>query len=127
MERPLTSIEPATEGLLTAFYGRPPPRTVRALVAVRDGKPIGVAGVWRGAERLVMFSDLSPEARADKRLMVRGIRAVLGLVRDTGLPVHAVADKEVEGSERLLERVGFHRLTDEVWECRDFSTGRRRS
>ena len=46
--------------------------------------------------------------------MIRGIRAVMEMVGN--LPVHALADPEIEGSERLLEHMGFKRLQDRIYE-----------
>jgi hypothetical protein len=111
-------IVPATADLLQRFYGAAPTRSQRAVVAIKDDRVIGVAGVYPDGERAVMFSDLTDELRADKRAVVRGIRAVLELASKRDMPVHAWADPKVEGSERLLLHMGFEHLKDRVYQWR---------
>lgn len=108
-------IVPATAALLERFYGFVPKRSQRAMVAVKDERVIGVAGVYTDDERLVMFTDLTDELRHDKRTMVRGIREVMKLATRRDLPVYAWADPEIEGSERLLDHVGFEHIRDRVY------------
>lgn len=109
---------PATAELLRRFYGDAPRRSQKAVVALDGDKVAGVAGVYVDDERLVMFSEMSDEVRANKRLMVKGIRAVLKLVERDGLPVHALADQEIEGSDKLLLHMGFTHLQDRIYEWR---------
>lgn len=102
----MTEIRPATAELLARFYGQAPTRTQRAVVAVDGERVIGVAGVYPDGARMVMFSELTDELKRDKRAIVRGIRAVRRLA-PAGVPVHALADPDIAGSEVLLEHMGF--------------------
>lgn len=111
----MTEIVTATAEILERFYGDAPARTVRAIAAVRDDRVIGVAGVYADGSRLVMFSQLTDELRRDRRSIVRGIRRLTELARARRMPVHAVADAAIEGSERLLEHIGFQRVSPEVF------------
>lgn len=101
-----TAIVPATRELLTAFYGEPPARSMRAFVGLADGVPLAVFGLYYDEARLVLFSDIKPEARRFKKSLVAGAFRVMDLARELGLPVHAVAGC-ADGSVRLLERLGF--------------------
>lgn len=108
-------IVPATAELLKRFYGEAPKRTQKAVVALAGERVVGVAGVYVDEERQVMFSDLTDELRRDKRTVIRGIRAVMQLA-SAKMPVHALADPQIEGSETLLEHMGFKPLEGRVYE-----------
>lgn len=110
-----TEIVPATTEQLQAFRGRTLERSVRAVAAVRNGKVLGVAGIYPGSAGWVMFADLSEEVRRDRRLVVRGYRAVQDLARRRPMPVVAIADPEIPGSDVLLEHMGFQRVAPEVF------------
>jgi hypothetical protein len=111
----LVHIVPATAELLERFYGSAPTRSQRAVVAIKDDRVIGVAGIYTEDESSVMFSDLTDELRKDKRTVVRGIREVMKLAARRALPVYALADPEVDGSERLLLHMGFEHYRDGIY------------
>ena len=90
-------------------------RHTQRAVAVMDGDTVlGVGGVRVEGERLVMFAEISDALRANKRALVRGMRALMKLA-DRGIQVHAAADPDIEGSDRLLAHMGFEHAQDEVW------------
>lgn len=107
---------PATMELLQRFYGEKPARSQRAVVAMKGDRIVGVAGIYTDAERSVMFSEMTDECRKDKRAVVMGIRAVMALAKARAMPVHALADPGIEGSERLLEHMGFEHLRDGIYQ-----------
>lgn len=111
-------IRPATPELLREFYGNEmPPRTVRAVVCVdSDGKVIGVGGYYVDGVRAVVFSDTTPEARSNKRLIIKATRATLDMVRATGLT--GVAQRETPESATYLEHFGFREFMPGVYEWR---------
>ena len=109
-------VVPATAELLHRFYGEAPKRSQRAVVALDGERVVGVAGVYVDDERWVMFSDLTEELRKDKRTIIKGIRAVMKMTQGRDLPVHALADPEIEGSEVLLEHMGFRPITDRIYQ-----------
>lgn len=109
-----TEIVPATAEMLERCGGVPA-KTVRAVAAVRGAEVIGVAGVYSSEAGWVMFADLTDELRADKRAIVRGIRAVLELVRRRRMVVVALADPEIRGSATLLEHIGFRRALGDAF------------
>lgn len=107
----MTEIRPATVELLTAFYGAPPARSMRAFVGLADGSALAVFGLAYEEGRMLLFSDLKPEARRYKKTLVQGAFRVMALARAMNVPVHAVAGC-ADGSVRLLERLGFERVGD---------------
>lgn len=107
---------PATMELLQRFYGEKPTRSQRAIVALKDERIVGVAGIYTDQERTVMFSQMTDECRKDKRTLVKGIRAVMSIAKARAMPVHALADPGIEGSEKLLEHMGFEHLKDGIYQ-----------
>lgn len=101
----MTEIRPATSDDFLRLNGEVPVRTARALSVVRGEDVIGIAGVYRDGWSLVAFSDFTDELRADKRSIVRLKRAFMPLL--DGHEVFAHADPEIEGSDVLLENLGF--------------------
>ena len=100
----MTSIlRPATAADLKAFYGDKPRPTVRAIVGVVDGVPLGVAGISYERGQLMLFSDLKPEGRKYRKAIVKAARMVLEMAK--GIPILALA--EHPSSCRFLTRLGF--------------------
>ena len=111
-----TEILPATAIDIETFYGEPPKRSMRAFVGLADGVPLACFGLYYDTGRMVLFSDIKPEARRYRKTLVSGAFRVMDLARELGVPVHAVAGC-VDGSVRLLERLGFTRQGNlYVWE-----------
>ena len=103
-----TEIVPAAEGMLDT------PHTVKAIAVVRGGEVLGVGGLIVGTQ--MIFARITDALRQDKRSLVKACRAVLGLTAIR--PLYAHADPEIEGSERLLEHMGFRPTgTRGVFEC----------
>ena len=105
----MVEIRPATQELLRAFSGEDHRRTVRALVALEDGEVIGAAGLYVDPERLVCFAKLTERMRKHPRAIVRAAKRLLEMARGRA-PVHAMADPQIEGSVKLLERLGFEKF-----------------
>lgn len=104
------AIVPATRDLLEQFYGHPQSRSVRALAAVLDGKPICVAGVHCDGARYIAFAEITPLMREKYPLSgMRMARRVMQMIRDLRVPVYTAADCRVEAAHRFLEHLGFAR------------------
>lgn len=113
----MITILPATPELMARSPVGKPPWTVQAVVGVaEDGDVVGVAGVYPAQFRLVMFADMLPAMRADKRALVRGIRMLMGMVKPKRIPIQAVADPAIEGSATLLKHLGFEHRTGDVYQ-----------
>lgn len=112
-----TKIIPVTPEMYEEFVGEPAKVTLRAVAAVKEGRIIGMAGVYvdRKFNRLAMFSHLTDEIRKDRRTIARGIRILMGIAARMRLDVHAVADETVPGSEKLLQHMGFVKNTVGVY------------
>ena len=103
-------IVPATTELVQDFYGYIPPKTIRAIVAVKDGETIAVGGVFNIGMGWMVFSDMKPEFQKDKRNIAKGAWAIRKLIENIQLPVYAKA-ADVEGAETLIDHIGV-----ELWD-----------
>ncbi len=109
-------IVPATADLVRAFYGKLP-RTMKALVAVVDGRPICVAGTFVNPDGVtVVFADIRDEMRAHKKTGMRMAWRVMAMVRASGVKTFAKADCNIEPAVRFLEHLGFTKRGD-VWQA----------
>ena len=67
-----------------------------------------------------MFSDMRPEVRVQlknhRRILILAARRVMAIACRRRIPVRALADPDVEGSEALLKHFGFSPLAQGVWE-----------
>lgn len=97
----------ATPALVEAYYGKPAPFTFRGHVALLDGKPVGVGGVYYDDGNPVAFSDMGEEMRARKRDIVRAIRLLKRQFDASKAALYAVASREEATSQSLLARLGF--------------------
>jgi len=106
-----------TSELLANYYGKPQKETVKALVAVKDGKPVGVAGLKIHDAKMIAFMSISDELRNDKqfrRILIQGYRKWLRLI-PYRLPVFALADQCIDGAESFLKHCGFERVKGDIW------------
>lgn len=104
------NIRPATKADLDRFYADRPQRpTVSALVGeTDDGEILGIGGLAYVAGKVLMFSDLTPEARKHKVSMHRIATMLVGQCRDAGHKL-VYAEGAEPTSERWLTKLGFER------------------
>lgn len=99
----------ATPELARAYYGGLPPYSFKGYVALLDGKPIGIGGVFfNGAP--VAFSEMKDEMRTRTKDKARAVRVLERLINTYKSPVVAVAAEPT--SVPLLTKLGFQ-LTGE--------------
>lgn len=109
------AIVPATAMHWEQFYGAPPPRSFRGLVAVHDGVPLAIGGTYVQGDCKVAFAAVKPEMRERfRKTGVRLAREVMAMIRASGVPVLAVADPQIEAAPRFLEHLGFHPVHEGV-------------
>lgn len=108
----MTEIRPATAEDFVRLRASTP-KTARAYVAVRGEEVIGVGGVYRDGVSLVVFSELTDTLRKDRRTMVRLKRAVIPMIQPRTL---AFADPDIDGSDALLEHMGFEPLDGRIYQ-----------
>jgi hypothetical protein len=100
-------IVPATQELLSRYYGERPYPRIRGFVAIQDGEPIGVGGIAYRGEALEVFSDLKPEMKAHKKTLYKTARRIVEILRQKRLPAYACANPEEPTADRFLTRLGF--------------------
>lgn len=102
----------ATAADLEAFYGHPWQQTIRAMVAVMDGKPIAVVGLVRNDGVNALFSDTAPEAEPFLKSVkvMRMVKNVMKFVESSRLPVVTIADNPA-----FVERLGFTQVDGDIY------------
>lgn len=100
---------PATPDLVREYYGGPPPYSFKGYVALLDGKPIGIGGVFFHGHP-VAFSEMKDEMRPRLKDKARAVRVLERLIESYRCPVFAVAAEPT--SIALLTKLGFA-LTDQ--------------
>lgn len=102
-------IVPATQELLTEYYGAPPPVTMRAFVLVEDDKPVAVAGfLYRATRERVIFSEARPEVFKHRKLWVmRLAKMLMKIADDNEWTLVADPDKDIQSASKFLEHLGF--------------------
>ncbi len=101
------SFRTATQEDALEFFGELPPFSFKGIVAVEDGKVIGIGGISRTGGVLTAFSDMKPEMRKYKREMVMTCRMIVAMIKQQDRPVYAVANNSEPTSLSLLVRLGF--------------------
>ena len=103
----MTNIEivPATQELAFKFYGFTPPKTIKAVAAVKENEVVGIAGIFKAGLVWMLFSDMKQDVLDDKRSMVKAIRQLRKIVENTRIPVYAKADENKEGAETLIGHI----------------------
>jgi len=105
----------ATRELIEEYYGHPMIRSCVAYVGLKDGVPIAVSGYYNDTNHRVIFSSMKPEARKYPILIYKTAKRIMADVGNT--PLYAIADENIDASERFLERLGFVKIKGEVWRC----------
>lgn len=95
---------PATPALARAYYGGPPPYSFKGYVALLDGKPIGIGGIFYNGHP-VAFSEMKDEMRPRRKDKARAVRVLEQLIKAQKSPVFAVAVEPT--SVPLLTKLGF--------------------
>ena len=113
----MLEVRQATAADVIEWYEGYPPATLRAWVAVLDGRVVGIAGVAYGGlskSRFVpeAFSEFKPELQPYLRSpqVQTAIRRVVKMIRTTRPGPIAYADSKHPGAERLLTRLGAVRI-----------------
>lgn len=113
-------IVPATAEVIAKYYGKHLPLTVRAVAAMEDDDIIGIGGVYFADSSAVLFSDMSERLRRNKRLMIKGIRAINEIISHVialGLPLYAKEADGIDGTEILMRHMEFDPVDakEKVW------------
>lgn len=99
----------ATASDVLRFYGERPPQTLRAIIIVQDGEPVGIIGLASENGFGKMFSEYKPFLKGKLRCMMilRAIKLAMSFAERCPMPVVAIAQPDEPHSPQLLERLGF--------------------
>lgn len=117
----MTAIVPLTAAHFDDFDGERPTMTVWGLAVVDAGRVLGVAAIYPEAGSLMLIARFAPAGRElltvarGKRWLLLAARRVLDLASTRHLPIYAIADTAIDGSEALLEHLGFGRYHKEAY------------
>jgi hypothetical protein len=104
---PRVEIRPSTKEDYQAFYGfEAMPFTVRSLSFFLDGALKGLGGVRLERGVYIAFSDMKEDVKVSKATIYRCGLAVMGLIKEMGISVLAVA-KNDQTAPAFLKRLGF--------------------
>jgi hypothetical protein len=103
-------IVPATAALAAAWFGGPPPFTMRGCVAVKGDRPVAIFGVYWIEGTAIAFSEWLPElgARAIARCFREGEKVL------QSVPGTMYAVPQPDQAPTLLARLGFVPTGDEA-------------
>ena len=91
------------------FFGHRHKNSMRAYTAVLDGEPVGVAGIYYDGVRIIAFSIANEEARKKYKFAVyKMAKKVVDILQERNIIAYAIADPEIEGSDKLLRHLGFN-------------------
>lgn len=107
-------LRPASNDDWSSFCaGVPVPEVWIGYVAEEGGRLLGLGGLWELHGRWWATLKRAPGAKRPKMLL-RAARELLDIAGTAEAPVHALADPDIPGSERLLRGLGFE-MTDEKY------------
>lgn len=98
---------PATRDLAERYYGRSPPFTFRGYVAVLEGEPVGVGGIFYHGDMPIAFSEMKDEMRPRLKDRARAVRVLEQQFKGHRSTLYAVQDEREPTSAGLLPRLGF--------------------
>ena len=106
-------VKNATAADIREYYGQNMPMTLKAEVFKIGDKIKGVFGIFRIGAQMVMFSDVKPELNLKSIPVLRSIKRMQKMAKESKLPVLATSD-ELFGPD-LLERMGFEKVEGEIY------------
>lgn len=114
------NFRPLTAELVRRMYSDVP-ASMRGYALFEGDEPKVIFGLYYDSPMWVAFMKETPDFRERissmqcKRAMVKGALMLIGLIEKTSGHVRAVAE-QFERAPAFLERIGFRRLVDNVYE-----------
>ena len=111
--------------MIRALHPEAVRQTVRALAVVENDEVLGVAGFYPQDGRLVLFGTMTDAARKEmnkdkftryKLALVLCAKKIMGMATEKRMPIVAMADPKFDGSDRLLEYLGFTQSYGRVYQ-----------
>ena len=115
----MIKIEPATNEMITSFYGEPPSRTQKALAVIEDGEIVSIVGVYRSNGYTVLFSDSKPEVTQNmKKYAKTAVKCFKLLTPFMGKAkeVRSFAEPTIAKSDSFLAHFGFTNIRGHIWQ-----------
>ncbi len=100
-------LRPAAAADVLAIHGKLPDCTMRAYVAVIDGQPLAIGGVYYAEAGTFAFCQITDAMRARRKSIMRAARLVMGIVRQFPGPIYALCSRQEETAAAFLKRLGF--------------------
>ena len=99
----------ATAADIDAYYGTRLHESLRAYVIFMNGEPMALIGIARHKTYSRMFSEFKPEFREHLQCVtiLRTIKKAMQFVKESRVPVIAVAQSDEPTSRSILKRLGF--------------------
>lgn len=88
------------------FMGKPFSESFKGLVAEKEGRVIGMAGVLH-TDQLQAFSTITDEVKKHPRVIIKAIRMFREILNSYDTEIYAIASEKEPTSMRFLEHVGF--------------------
>lgn len=85
----------------------------KAIVAEDDDGLLGIGGVYYDGLNVVAFSTFKPEIEKYPLAKARGTLKIMEIVKSK--PCVAVASDKIEGSEKLLKRLGWEHVEGRIY------------
>lgn len=110
----MVEIRQATQADIEAFYGKKPIYSMRGVVGLEDGIPIGIGGVYQAGGKFIAFCELKPEARRHRKYILKAARLALSIA-DRYDTVYAILSATEPGARRFVEHLGFKHITGDTF------------
>lgn len=96
------------------FFGKPFAESFRGMVAEKDGKVIGIAGVLH-TEPLQAFSTITDEVKKHPKAIIKAVKLFRNILNSYETTIYAIASEKEKTSMRFLQYVGFEHYDKRVY------------
>jgi hypothetical protein len=97
----------ATQKLAEQYFGGRPPYGFRGYIALLDGEPVGIGGLFMWDGIPVVFTQMKDPMRPFIKARAKAVRLMVGFMDTLKVSVYATADKMEPTSDKLLAKLGF--------------------
>lgn len=114
-------IVPVTAEHVAQIWGEMAPVTFRGLSVVDGARVLGITGIYADEARHVLVAKIAPEGREmlergrHVKTLLIAARRMLAIAGERDMPVHAVPEPDIPGSENLLRHLGFTPFYKDTW------------
>lgn len=109
----MIEFRPATQKDVEAFYNGKPMFSMTGIIALEDGKPIGICGVYHCEGMRIVFSEMKQEARKYRKLILKIAKLLMHGIQGK---VYANANPDEQTAHRFLTHLGFRQINHNLYE-----------